>query len=180
MIAVSLSKIANDIRMMASGPRAGLGELILPAVQPGSSIMPGKVNPVHCEMVVMVAAQVMGNDVAITHGGAGGQLQLNAMLPLLAHNLLNSVELLSGAARTFGVRCVRALKANEAQCQATLERNLSMGTALAPVLGYDAAAELAKRAYAQGTSVREQALADGVLPADELDRLLDPISLTGA
>lgn len=180
VIAVSLSKIANDIRMMASGPRAGLGELILPAVQPGSSIMPGKVNPVHCEMVVMVAAQVMGNDVAITHGGAGGQLQLNAMLPLLAHNLLNSVELLSGAARTFGVRCVRALKANEAQCQATLERNLSMGTALAPVLGYDAAAELAKRAYAQGTSVREQALADGVLPADELDRLLDPISLTGA
>ncbi len=180
VIAVSMSKIAGDIRLMASGPRAGLGELVLPAVQPGSSIMPGKVNPVHCEMVVMAAAQVMGNDVAITHGGVGGQLQLNAMLPLLAHNLLGSIELLSGAARTFAERCVRGLEADAGQCQATLERNLSMGTALAPALGYDRAAQLAKQAFEQGKSIRELALAEGGMAEAELDRLLDPRALTGA
>lgn len=176
-VAVALSKIANDIRLLGSGPRTGLAELKLPAVQPGSSIMPGKVNPVHCEMLVMVAAQVQGNDVTVGLCGAGGQLQLNAMLPLLAARLLESIELLTQGARVFADRCIAGLEADRARCEATLERNLSLVTALVPQLGYDAAAALAKRALESGRSVREQALEEGSLSADVLADALDPHSM---
>lgn len=177
-IAVSLVKIANDVRLLASGPRAGLAELVLPATQPGSSIMPGKVNPVMAEMLAMVGWQVMGNDAAIALGAQGGALQLNTALPLLADNLLRSVSLLSNGARTFAARCVDGLDADRAQCAATLERNLSSGTALAPAIGYDAAADIAKAAAASGRTVREVARERAVVPEAELQRLLDPAAMT--
>jgi fumarate hydratase class II len=177
-IAVSLVKIANDVRLLASGPRAGLAELVLPATQPGSSIMPGKVNPVMSEMLAMVGWQVMGNDAAIALGAQGGALQLNTALPLLAHNLLGSIQLLANGARTFAAKCVDGLDADRASCAATLERNLSNGTALAPAVGYDTAADLAKEAARTGRTVREVAKARSVLPDAELDRLLDPVAMT--
>ncbi len=177
-IAVSLIKIANDVRLLASGPRAGLAELVLPATQPGSSIMPGKVNPVMSEMLVMVGWQVMGNDAAIALGAQGGALELNTALPLLADNLLRSVQLLANGSRTFAARCVDGLDADRSRCAATLERNLSIGTALAPVLGYDLAADIAKEAAKTDRSVREVARARKVLPDADLDRLLDPAAMT--
>lgn len=179
-IAVSLTKIANDIRWLGSGPRCGLGELRLPAVQPGSSIMPGKVNPVMAEALIMACAQVIGNDAAIALGGLGGHFELNLMMPLLAHNLLGSVALLANATRAFTARCVKGLEADEARCKETVEKSLALATALAPKIGYDAAADLAKEAYRTGRTVREVALEGKVLPADELDALLDPRKMTGA
>jgi fumarate hydratase class II len=177
-VAISLAKIANDLRLLASGPRCGLGELELPALQPGSSIMPGKTNPVLCEVVVQVAGQVIGNDAAVAFGGISGQLELNACLPLIARNLLASIRLLAGAAESFARLCVRGLAAHPERCADLAERSLSLATALVPALGYDLVAEIAKDALATGRSLREICLARGVLDAAELDRLLDPLRQT--
>ena len=173
-IAVSLSKIANDIRWLGSGPRAGLGELILPAVQPGSSIMPGKTNPVICEAMIQVCGQVIGNDTAIIIGGQGGVFELNLMLPLIAHNLTNSIELLTNGTRVFTDKLIIGLQANEEKCSGYIEGSLAMCTSLAPVIGYDKAAEIAYKAYECGKTVREIATEDKVLDKEQLDRLLDP------
>jgi fumarate hydratase class II len=178
-IAVSLTKIANDIRWLGSGPRGGLGELQLPAVQPGSSIMPGKVNPVMAEALIMAAAQVIGYDAAITQGGLGSYFELNVMMPLIAHNLLSSIVILANASRLFAERCVQGIEVNEAEMQENVARSLALATALAPVLGYDRAAEIAKEAYRSGKTVREVTLALGLLPEDELDVVLDPYKMTG-
>ncbi len=177
-IAVALHKIANDIRWMASGPRNGLGELHLPAVQPGSSIMPGKVNPVIAEALIMVCAQVVGFDVANTLGGLGGSFELNTMMPLLAHNTLLAAEMLTNATTLFAERCVAGLEVHAARCETLVERNLALATALAPVIGYDRAAEIAKEAGRSDRTVREVARAWGVLPEEELDALLDPQRMT--
>jgi len=178
VIAVSLVKIANDVRLLASGPRAGIAELRLPATQPGSSIMPGKVNPVMCEMLAMVGWQVIGNDTTVTLGAQGGALQLNTALPLLADNLLRSITLLANGARTFASRCIDGIEAEREQCASTLERNLSLATALAPAIGYDRAADLAKEAARSNRGVREVAKAAKVLPDATIDALLDPAAMT--
>ena len=173
-IAVSLSKIANDIRLLGSGPRAGIGELILPAVQPGSSIMPGKVNPVICESVIQICAQVIGNDTAITIGGQGGIFELNLMLPLIAHNLTQSIHILTNGSKIFTEKLIQGLKANEKKCSEYIEGSLAMCTSLAPVIGYDKAAEIAHIAYTSGKTVREIALEKKVLDKKQLEELLDP------
>jgi fumarate hydratase class II len=177
-IAVSLTKIANDIRWLGSGPRGGLGELQLPAVQPGSSIMPGKVNPVMAEALIMAAAQVIGNDAAITQGGLGSYFELNVMMPLIAHSLLSSITLLANASRLFAERCVSGIEVDEVEMQENVARSLALATALAPVLGYDRAAEIAKEAHRSGKTVREVTLAWDLLPEDQLDAVLDPYKMT--
>jgi fumarate hydratase class II len=177
-IAVGLTKIANDIRWLASGPRTGLGELRLPALAPGSSIMPGKVNPVMSEMLVMACAQVVGNDAAVALGGLGGTLELNAMIPLIAHNLLQSITLLANASAAFAEKCVDGIEADREACAATVERNLSLATALVPHVGYDKAAKLAKQAHATGRTVREVAEAEGVMDAAALADALDARKMT--
>ena len=177
-VAVSLSKIANDIRWMGSGPRAGIGELILPAVQPGSSIMPGKVNPVICESMIQVCAQVIGNDTTITIGGLGGVFELNLMLPLIAHNLTQSIEILTNGSQMFTDKLVKDLKANEDICSSYIEGSLAMCTSLAPIIGYDRAAEIAHKAYESGKTVREVALEEKILDKKELEALLDPANMT--
>jgi fumarate hydratase class II len=179
-IACSLMKIANDIRYLASGPRCGIGELKLPEIQPGSSIMPGKVNPVICESVSMVAAQVVGNDAAITVGGLWGQLELNAFLPLITYNLLESIEILSNVSRVFVDRCIVGIRADTERARSLIEQSLAMCTALAPLIGYDAAAAIAKEAQTTGRSVREIATAMGVLEPEQLENALDPMRQTGA
>src|SRR6266567_3002526 len=168
-LAVSLIKIANDIRWLGSGPRLGLGELKLPATQPGSSIMPGKVNPVMCEMVIQVGAQVIGNDAAITFGAVSGNLELNTAMPLIAYNLLQSIELLANACGVFTRRCIAGLEADIERCENNLERSLAMCTALAPVIGYDQAARIAKAAAETGRTVREVALEISGLSKENLD-----------
>jgi fumarate hydratase class II len=173
-VAASLMKIANDIRLMNSGPRCGLAEIVLPAVQPGSSIMPGKVNPVMCEAVVQVAAQVMGNHVACTVGAQWGQLDLNTMLPLIARNLLESVRLLARVSRVFADRAIRGLTANADTCTGYVEISPSMATALNPLIGYDRAAEIAKRSFKERRPVRELAGEMTTLSAEEIARALDP------
>ena len=178
-VAVSLIKIANDIRHLGSGPRCGLGELRLPATQPGSSIMPGKVNPVMCEMVIQVGAQVIGNDAAISFSGALGNFELNAMLPVIAHNLLQSIELLTHASRIFGQRCIAGLEADAKKCADDAEHSLALGTALVPEIGYDRAARIVKAAYESGRSVREVAGELSGLAGNQLDQLLDPHHQTG-
>ncbi|TAJ31895.1 MAG: class II fumarate hydratase [Nitrospirae bacterium] len=178
-IAVSLMKIANDIRWLGSGPRCGLGEIILPDTQPGSSIMPGKVNPVIAESVTMVAAQVIGNDVAITVGGQAANFELIVMLPVMAYNLLQSIELLATASENFSARCIEGITANETRCRNSIEQSLAMCTALAPAIGYDAAAKIAKEAYRTGKTVREVAASQQILPVAKLDALLDPWRMTG-
>ena len=177
-IAVSLSKIANDIRWLGSGPRAGLGELILPAVQPGSSIMPGKTNPVICEAMIQGCAQVIGNDMTITIGGQGGVFELNLMLPLIAHNLTNSITILSNSTNIFTEKLITGLKANKEKCAGYIEGSLAMCTSLAPVIGYDKAAQIAYKAFNSGKTVREIAMEDNVLDKDKLDEILDPKSMT--
>ena len=177
-IAVSLSKIANDIRWLGSGPRAGLGELILPAVQPGSSIMPGKTNPVICEAMIQGCAQVIGNDMAITIGGQGGVFELNLMLPLIAHNLTNSITILSNSTNIFTEKLITGLKANKEKCAGYIEGSLAMCTSLASVIGYDKAAQIAYKAFNSGKTVREIAMEDNVLDKDKLDEILDPKSMT--
>jgi fumarate hydratase, class II len=177
--AVSLTKIANDIRLLASGPRCGLGELRLPELAPGSSIMPGKVNPVMAEMLVMVAAQVVGQDATVAWSGAGGQLELNAMIPVMAVNVLSSVELIASGTRLFADRCVAGLEADRERCASLVEQSLAMATALVPRLGYDAAAAIARESVTSGRTVRQLCVEKGVLPAGELAALLDPRGMTG-
>ena len=177
-VAVSLIKIANDIRLLGSGPRCGIGELKLPATQPGSSIMPGKVNPVMCEMLIQVGAQVIGNDATITFGGTFGNFELNVMLPVMAHNLLEAIELLTTGSRIFAKRCVNGLEADVAKCEGNIENSLAMCTALAPVIGYDKAAKIAKIAYETGKTIRQVALETSGLDKAKLDQLLDARSQT--
>jgi fumarate hydratase, class II len=177
-VAVSLTKIANDIRLLGSGPRAGLAEIVLPSTQPGSSIMPGKVNPVIPEAVTMVAARVMGNQTTITVGGMGSYFELNVMMPVMAHALLESVQLLTGACRVLADKCVDGIEANHARIEELLEGNLSLGTALAPHIGYDAAAALAKEAFKENRTVRELAREKNVLPEAELEKVLDARAMT--
>ena len=173
-IAASLTKIANDIRWLASGPRCGIGEISIPSLQPGSSIMPGKVNPVIPEAVLMVAAQVVGNDAAITIGGMGGNFELNVMMPMIAHNLLQSIEILGNASRLLAERCVLGIEANRERCEELVERSLAMVTSLVPKIGYDAAAEIAKESVRTGKTVRELCVEKSVLPPAELAEALDP------
>ena len=176
-IAISLHKIANDIRWMGSGPRAGLGELDLPEVQPGSSIMPGKVNPVIAESVIQVAAQVVGNDTTIAFAGQGGYFELNTMMPVAAHNLLQSIDLLAASANNLAEQCIKGLKATDVG-PAMVEKGLMLGTALSPAIGYDKAAEVAKEAAKSGSTIREMAKSKTSLTDAELDVLLDPAKMT--
>ncbi|MXX65178.1 MAG: class II fumarate hydratase [Acidimicrobiia bacterium] len=177
-VAVSLFKITNDLRWLASGPRAGLGEIRLPALQPGSSIMPGKVNPVMPEMVMQVAAQVIGNDAALTWGGANGNFQLNVMMPLIAHNLLESIGLLANAAAVLRERCIAGIEADTDRIRSLVEDNLVVVTALNPRIGYDQGARVAKQAYATGQTIRQVVLELGLMEADELDQVLDLKKMT--
>jgi len=172
-VAASLTKIANDLRWLGSGPRCGIGELALPSLQPGSSIMPGKVNPVIPESVLMVCAQVLGNDVTVSIGGMSGNFELNVMMPVIAHNLLQSIELLANASRLLAERCVDGIEANVERCAELVERSLAMVTSLAPKIGYDRAAEIAKESFRTGRTVRELAREWQVLPDEELERALD-------
>ena len=176
-LAVSLLKIANDIRWLGSGPRAGIGEIDLPAVQPGSSIMPGKVNPVIAESVAMVCAQVMGNHTTITIAGQSGNFEINVMMPVSAYNLLQSINLLASVTRNFTEQCIKGIKATTKGPE-MVERGLAICTALAPIIGYDAAANISKEAYKTGKTVREVAREKTDLSEEELDRILDPASMT--
>ena len=171
-----MMKISHDLRLLSSGPRCGIGEINLPSLQPGSSIMPGKVNPVILEMAIQVSAQVIGNDVVVTLGGSLGILELNVMLPVTTAALLESIDLLAAAATNFSARCIEDLQATDRGPQ-LVERGLMLATALAPIIGYDEAAKLAKDALKSGRTIRELALERG-LDAAELDRILDPASMT--
>ncbi|HEX4205564.1 MAG TPA: class II fumarate hydratase [Ktedonobacteraceae bacterium] len=176
-LAVSLMKIANDIRWLGSGPRAGIGEIDLPAVQPGSSIMPGKVNPVIAESVCMVCAQVMGNHTTITVAGQSGNFEINVMMPVTAYNLLQSIDLLAAVARNFTAQCINGIQATDKGPE-MVERGLAICTALAPIIGYDAAANISKEAYKSGRTVREVARERTDLSDADLARILDPASMT--
>jgi fumarate hydratase class II len=178
-VAVSLMKIANDIRLLGSGPRSGLGELRLPENEPGSSIMPGKVNPTQCEALTMVCCQVMGNHVAVTIGGANGHLELNVFKPVIAHNVLQSIRLLADAARSFTDNCVAGIEANRERIRELVERSLMLVTALAPKIGYDAAAKVAKKAHAEGITLKESALALDLVTAEEFETLVRPETMLG-
>jgi fumarate hydratase class II len=177
-LAASLAKIADDIRWLGSGPRSGLGELILPENEPGSSIMPGKVNPTQCEAMIMVAVQVFGNDVAVTTAGARGNLELNVCKPVLIHNFLNSVDLLTDACERFREFCVEGLEADVVRIAQHLHNSLMLVTALAPSIGYDKAAEVAKKAHHEGTTLREAVLTLGLLSAEEYDAAVVPEDMT--
>ncbi|HEX4696760.1 MAG TPA: class II fumarate hydratase [Candidatus Udaeobacter sp.] len=177
-IAVSLFKIANDIRWLASGPRCGIGEIQLPATQPGSSIMPGKVNPVMSESMMMVCAQVIGHDATITWAGANGNFELNVMMPVMAYDILESIRLLSSVVDIFCDKAVRGIVANEERCRELVELSMAMVTSLSPRIGYDRAAEIAKESAKTGRTVREIARDKKVLPEEELERALDPINMT--
>ena len=176
-LAVNLMKIANDIRWLGSGPRAGIGEIDLPAVQPGSSIMPGKVNPVIAESVCMVCAQVMGNHTTITIAGQSGNFEINVMMPVSTYNLLQSISLLASAARNFTEQCIKGIKATTRGPE-MVERGLAISTSLAPFIGYDAAASISKEAYKTGKTIREVARERTSLSEEELDRILDPANMT--
>jgi fumarate hydratase class II len=177
-VAVSMMKIANDLRWMNSGPLAGLGEIALPALQPGSSIMPGKVNPVIPEAAAMVSAQVIGNDASIAVAGQSGNFQLNVMLPMIAYNLLQSIELLANASRMLADKAIAGFTVNEAKLAEALTKNPILVTALNTVIGYEKGAAIAKKAYAEGRPIKEVALAETDLDETELDRLLNPAHLT--
>ena len=176
--AMDLGKIASDIRLLASGPRTGLAEIVLPAVQPGSSIMPGKVNPSIAEMVNMVCYQALGNDVTVAAAAEAGQLELNVMMPVIAHNLLFTMLILTNASRVFAERCVEGIAADAAQCEHWLERSAALVTALAPKIGYTEAAQLAKEAVAHNVTVRQLVLEKGVLKGKELEEVLDLLAMT--
>jgi fumarate hydratase, class II len=177
-IAVSLFKIANDIRWLGSGPRCGIGEIFLPETQPGSSIMPGKVNPVMSEALMQVCAQVIGNDATVTWGGANGNFELNVMMPVMAHNLLESIRLISNAMNVFRERCVEGIRANKLRCEELVEHSMAMATSLAPIIGYDRAAEIAKESARTGKTVREICREWNVLPEDQLTKALNPVEMT--
>ncbi len=177
-VAVSLVKMANDLRWMSSGPAAGLGEVHLPDLQPGSSIMPGKVNPVIPEVVVQVAAQVIGNDAAVAFAGTTGSFELNVTVPVMARNLLESIRLLAAAARALADRCLAGLRADEARCRRYAESSPALATALVPHLGYEQAAEVVRQALAQGRTLREIVLEEGLMAAADVDRVLDVDAMT--
>jgi len=177
-IAVGLMKIGNDLRLLSSGPRTGLNEIELPATQPGSSIMPGKVNPVIPEAVNMIAAHIIGNDATVGIAALNGNLDLNVMMPVIAHNLLESLELLGSAAKVLADKCVRGITANVAQCRAYAERTAALVTAVAPILGYDAAAKIFKRALEEDKPIRQAILDEGLIPKERLDEILDLKKLT--
>jgi fumarate hydratase class II len=179
-LAVALMKIANDVRWLASGPRSGLGELRIPENEPGSSIMPGKINPTQCEALTMICCQVIGNDVAIGLGGASGNFELNVFKPLIAYNFLQSVRLLGDGMRSFEMHCARGIEANEARIAELLERSLMLVTALTPHIGYERAGAIAKQAHLAGTTLREAALELGYVTAEEFDRLVQPQAMIGA
>jgi fumarate hydratase class II len=174
VLAGSLMKIANDIRWLGSGPRCGLGELVLPENEPGSSIMPGKVNPTQCESLTMVAAQVMGNNTAVQLGASQGNFELNVFKPLIAHNVLESIELLAGACRSFREHCIEGLRANEQRIERLLNQSLMLVTALTPAIGYDRASAIAKHAHRHGLSLREAALVLGEISGEEFDQWVRP------
>ena len=176
-LSVSIYKIANDIRWLGSGPRSGLGELNLPAVQPGSSIMPGKVNPVICESIIQVSAQVIGYDTAITLGGMGGFFELNLMLPMIGYNIIESINILSKSIKMFRVNLIDGLEANTDKCEGYIEDSLAMCTSLAPIIGYDKAAFIAKKAFKKGKSIRQICLEDNILPKSKLDEVLNPFNM---
>lgn len=178
-LAVALMKIANDVRWLASGPRSGLGEISLPENEPGSSIMPGKVNPTQCEALTMLCCQVMANDVAISMGGASGNFELNVFKPLILHNLLQSIRLLTDGMRSFEEHCVRGIEARRDRIAEHLEQSLMLVTTLAPHIGYDRAAKIAQRAHQEGTTLREAALASGGVTAEQLDEWLRPEGMLG-
>jgi fumarate hydratase class II len=177
-VATGLFKIANDIRLLGSGPRSGLGELILPENEPGSSIMPGKVNPTQCEAVTMVCCQVFGNHTAITVAGSQGHFELNVYKPVLAYCMMHSIELLADVARSFTEHCVEGIRADEKRIRELMERSLMLVTALAPRIGYDNAAKVAKTAHARGTTLKEEAVRLGFVSANEFDRLVRPDKMT--
>jgi len=177
-VAGSLNKIANDLRLLASGPRNGLGEIEQPENQPGSSIMPGKINPVVAEAVNQVHKQVVGNDAAVSAGAAEGQIDLNLYKPVLAHNFLQSADLLANGSEVFAERFVAKLEANEEVCEQQVERSMALATALNPAIGYDKASKVAKRALAEGKTVREVAVEEGYLTEEEADEVLDPERMT--
>ena len=177
-VAVSLYKCANDLRWMGSGPRTGLSEIHIPDLQPGSSIMPGKVNPVLCEAVCQVVAQVIGNDAAVAFGGAAGNLELNVMLPVIARNLLESVRLLGSVSRVFAANCVTGIEANVERCRTYAESSSSIGTSLNPFIGYERAAEAVKHASATGRSIREVVRERGWMTDADLDKALDVLAMT--
>jgi len=171
-LAVSLVKIANDIRWMASGPRCGLGEINIPSLQPGSSIMPGKVNPVLPEMMIQVAYQVMGNDTTIMLGGQSGNFELNVTLPVIAYNFLQSIDLLSSAVKVFSEKCIAGITANREKCHSNIEKSLALATGLVPHIGYDMAAEVAKKALETGKTIREIVMEDKIVPKIKVDEVL--------
>jgi fumarate hydratase, class II len=177
-IAVSCTKIANDIRWLASGPRCGIGEISLPETQPGSSIMPGKVNPVIAESALMASAQVIGNDLTVTLAGQSGVFELNVMMPVMAHNILQSIRLLTASAENLTDRCVNGIRPNVERCNEMVEKSLAMCTALAPEIGYDEAAAIAKESYKTGKTVREIALEKKIMPPKRLKEVLDPLRMT--
>jgi fumarate hydratase class II len=177
-LAVALVKIANDLRWMASGPRTGLAEIRLPDLQPGSSIMPGKVNPVIPEAVVQVVAQVVGNDAAVAFAGSAGNLELNVMMPVMARNLLESIRLLASVSRLLAGRCVDGVEADVERCRAYAESSPSIGTALNPHIGYERAAQVVKESQRTGRSIRELVVERGWMTHDELDKALDVLRLT--
>ncbi|MDO9489831.1 MAG: lyase family protein, partial [Sphingomonadaceae bacterium] len=179
VLAVSLTKIANDLRLLGSGPRAGIGELALPENEPGSSIMPGKVNPTQAEALTMVAAQVMGNHVAVTVGGAQGHLELNVFKPVIAYNVLQSIRLLADASRSFADRAVTGMEPNRARLTELVERSLMLVTALAPEIGYDAASKIARHAHAKGLSLLEAGLELGLVDEATFRRVVRPEAMLG-
>ncbi|MCX8113779.1 MAG: class II fumarate hydratase [Burkholderiaceae bacterium] len=177
-LAAALTKIANDVRWLASGPRAGLGEITIPENEPGSSIMPGKVNPTQCEMLTMVAAQVIGNDVAVAIGGASGNFELNVYKPLIAHNVLQSIRLLADGCASFDAHCARGIAPNRERIAELMQRSLMLVTALTPHIGYDKAAEIAKKAHREGTTLKAAALALGYVTEAQFDAWIDPVAMT--
>jgi fumarate hydratase class II len=177
-LAVALTKIADDLRWLGSGPRSGLGELVLPANEPGSSIMPGKVNPTQCEAMIMVCIEVMGSDTAVAIAGSRGNLELNVCKPVIIHNVLHSVVLLTDACRAFREFCVEGLEPDTAQIERHLRNSLMLVTALNPIIGYDKAADVAKKAHREGTTLREAAVALGYLSGEEFDQAVRPEEMT--
>ena len=173
-LATSLMKIANDIRWLGSGPRCGFGEIVLPSIQPGSSIMPGKVNPVLAESLTQVCAQVIGNDATVTVAGQSGNFELNVMMPIMAHNILESVEILASSTNTFSRECIEGIEAVKIKCESFVEESLAMCTSLAPVLGYDVAASIAKKAFAQNKTVKQVVIEEKILDKKEAAKVLDP------
>ena len=172
------SKIANDIRFLGSGPRAGYGELILPANEPGSSIMPGKVNPTQSEAVTMVCVKVIGNHNGITMAGSHGHFELNVFKPLIAHNILQSIEIMADSSKMFALYCVKGIKADKKRIQQLLDSTLMLVTALAPKIGYDKAAKIAKTAHKNGTTLKEEVLKEGILTEKDYDKIMNPLKMT--